>query len=241
MTCPSKPTNFAPGWMPCGSVSPRACVCVPGHDAAAVQPVQPRPMGVGRRKLLISLMKVPIRPAVQPKTAFHLMCAHTRRQAGACLRALARTNHPHTFGGLDGWTDQALARVPAVQPLVQPSSNPTTLPIKTMTQPAAQTSTAVNMRDHMPLVADFIDRKRVEWGKTYVNDCLRKALAGEAGWFYAIEAGHTVGTPFPVGHPIDAEQRMAVLVQAKFAAFMRWPDVQASASAVVQGVPHGAA
>lgn len=58
-----------------------------------------------------------------------------------------------------------------------------------MTKPAS-------MRDDMPMTAEFVDRKRVEWGRAYVNDCVRRAMAGQPGYFYAMERGHTLGTPW---------------------------------------------
>lgn len=85
----------------------------------------------------------------------------------------------------------------------------------------------------MPQTADFVDRKRVAWGRDHVDDCMRRALRGEPGFFYAMEAGHVRGTPFEEWHPVAAHQRAAVLVGASFAAFMREPEAQ--------GGEHGAA
>lgn len=86
----------------------------------------------------------------------------------------------------------------------------------------------------MPQTADFVDRKSVQWGRAHVRDCIERALRGEPGFFYALEAGHVRGTPFEDWHPVAAHQRTAVLVGASFAAFMREPEV-------AQGGEHGAA
>ncbi len=86
------------------------------------------------------------------------------------------------------------------------------------------TAKPASMRDAMPETADFVDRKSVEWGRAHVRDCIERALRGEPGWFYAMEAGHVRGTPFIEPDPVAEWQRMAVLVGASFAAFMREPE-----------------
>ena len=97
------------------------------------------------------------------------------------------------------------------------------------------TSKTPSMRDRMPHTAAFVDGKRKEWGREYVRECLQRAMQGEAGWFYAMEAGTTLGTPFgpadlaaPKGKQVADLQRMAVLIGSPFAVFMREP-VQTSA------------
>lgn len=86
-------------------------------------------------------------------------------------------------------------------------------------QPAAK----VDLRGHMPETAKWVDRKREELGAKHVNGCIRKALAGEPGWFYAIERGHVLGTPFPATHPIGQEQNMAITLGCTFAGFIANP------------------
>jgi hypothetical protein len=54
-------------------------------------------------------------------------------------------------------------------------------------------------------------------------EAVRQALAGQPGHFYAIEAGRTLGTPFPCTHPIHEQQRLAVVVGAPFAGFIAEP------------------
>jgi hypothetical protein len=79
------------------------------------------------------------------------------------------------------------------------------------------------MRQQMPKTAEWIDARRAEWGIDHVNGCLRKALAGQAGWFYAMERGHVLGTPFPATSEVHADQQLAVALGCAFAAFMARP------------------
>jgi predicted DNA-binding protein YlxM (UPF0122 family) len=44
-------------------------------------------------------------------------------------------------------------------------------------------------------------------GRGFVDECIKRALAGEAGYFYAMEGGHVLGTPFPAGEPIADRTR----------------------------------
>ena len=81
-----------------------------------------------------------------------------------------------------------------------------------------------NLRDQMPETAIFVDAKRKELGAEYVNGCIKAALAGKPGRFYAMENGHVLGTPFPATHPIDQDQRFALLTGCTFAAFIAQPN-----------------
>jgi hypothetical protein len=60
----------------------------------------------------------------------------------------------------------------------------------------SKTASKVDLRQQMPETAKWIEERRGEWGKAHVNECIRKAMTGEANQFYAMEAGHVVGTPF---------------------------------------------
>lgn len=91
-----------------------------------------------------------------------------------------------------------------------------------------------SLRDAMPNTADWIDKRRVDWGREHVDECLRNGVQrGMPGYFYAIEGGRAVGTPWPAGvvlgqvvpaGPSVAElQRVAVMCGVDFAAFMREP------------------
>ena len=72
----------------------------------------------------------------------------------------------------------------------------------------------------MPETAIFVDSKRKELGLEFVNDCIKQALSGVPGRFYAMENGHVLGTPFPATHTMAAHQDFALLTGCKFAAFI---------------------
>lgn len=75
----------------------------------------------------------------------------------------------------------------------------------------------------MPETAAFVDSKRSEYGAEFVNACIKQALAGQPGRFYAMENGHVLGTPYPPSHPIDQDQRFALFTGCNFAAFIAEP------------------
>ena len=52
----------------------------------------------------------------------------------------------------------------------------------------------MKLRELMPVTARRIDRMRDQFGKDVVNTMLRKAIAGECGYFFAMENHHTFGT-----------------------------------------------
>ena len=79
-------------------------------------------------------------------------------------------------------------------------------------------------RGDMPLTAAWLDERRAEYGKAHVNDCIRRSLAGEAGYFYAIEDGHVLGVPFPATHAMAHWQEYALICGVHYAAFLRTPD-----------------
>lgn len=86
-----------------------------------------------------------------------------------------------------------------------------------------QTPKRVDMRTTMPATAQWVDKQRAEWGAAHVNTCIRLALAGQPGEFYALEAGHVMGVPFPATHAMAAAQNYAVMCGVTFAGFMREP------------------
>lgn len=88
-----------------------------------------------------------------------------------------------------------------------------------MTQPKP-----ASLRETMPKTAEWVDRMRAQLGAAYVNEQIRLSLKGEPGRFYAIEGGNVLGTPFPPTHPIDQEQRLAVLIGVSFAGFIAEPE-----------------
>ena len=97
-----------------------------------------------------------------------------------------------------------------------------------MTSPASPQNAKPDLRQTMPETAKWVDERRVEFGVDHVNTCLRRALKGEPGFFYAIEGGQFLGTPFPVTHPIADQQNMAVMLGCKFAAFISLPTERAA-------------
>jgi len=92
-----------------------------------------------------------------------------------------------------------------------------------MEEKTTATKPAPNMRQAMPLTAEWVDEQRAKYGDAHVNACIRQAITGTPGLFYAMEAGHVLGTPFPSAHPIASEQNWAVMLGCKFAAFIAHP------------------
>lgn len=86
-----------------------------------------------------------------------------------------------------------------------------------MTEPTRQTP--ANMRATMPRTAAWVDKCRQRFGAPHVNACLRAALSGQAGHFYAVEAGHAVGAPFDW-----AACGLADIAGADFGAVMARPN-----------------
>ena len=91
-----------------------------------------------------------------------------------------------------------------------------------MNQPV-KAAKKLDMRTDMPCTTEWVEERRAEWGKAHVNGCIRRALAGEAGQFYAIEGGHVIGTPFPPHHDVSELQQYAVMCGTTFAAFIAEP------------------
>ena len=81
----------------------------------------------------------------------------------------------------------------------------------------------VDLRVSMPETAKWVNARRAEYGAAYVNGCIRRALAGEAGFFYAMEQGHVIGTPFPAASSLADWQRWAIVAGMRFAAFLQRP------------------
>ena len=61
---------------------------------------------------------------------------------------------------------------------------------------------ALNLREAMPTVADWIDALREAFGARAINEQIRRGMAGQSG-FFAAERGHTVGTPMPHAHGVS--------------------------------------
>jgi hypothetical protein len=73
----------------------------------------------------------------------------------------------------------------------------------------------------MPLTTDWVKQRRREWGNEYVTGMIRRGMQGERNCFYAIEAGHFIGTPFDWNEKLMFAVSMSVLTGAKFIAGMR--------------------
>jgi len=80
-----------------------------------------------------------------------------------------------------------------------------------------------NLRGSMPETAKWVDEQREKHGAPWVNSCIKAAMAGTAGRFYAMENGHFLGVPFPSTHPVAQDQDFALMVGCKFAAFIATP------------------
>lgn len=86
----------------------------------------------------------------------------------------------------------------------------------------------VDLRSAMPETAKWVDQQRRKLGATHVNSCLRRAMKGEPGLFYAIECGHVLGTPASLDTPMGNAQRWAVVMGTTFAGFIATPEGAAS-------------
>lgn len=86
---------------------------------------------------------------------------------------------------------------------------------------------AIDLRTAMPNVARLVDERRATHGAAWVNDRIKRAMAGQPNEFYAFEAGHVLGTPFQAEFDpvLDDSVRMALVWGGKFAMVMRTPDV----------------
>ena len=80
-----------------------------------------------------------------------------------------------------------------------------------------------SLRGSMPQTAQWVDEQREKHGAAHVNSCIKAAMSGQAGRFYAMENGHFLGVPFPSTHPVAQDQVFALLVGCKFAAFIATP------------------
>jgi hypothetical protein len=93
-------------------------------------------------------------------------------------------------------------------------------------------SQKIDLRQSMPKTAKWVSDRRAEFGAEHVNACLRRSLQGEPGLFYAMEAGHVLGTPFPAEAPESRWQNFSICTGAGFAVFMQPP--------AAKGGEHGA-
>lgn len=84
---------------------------------------------------------------------------------------------------------------------------------------------ALDLRRLMPQVSAEVDRARQDHGAEWVNEQIRRGLAGEPDRFFAFEGGQLIGTPFK----FDTMQRDDALRCAAFRASafvaLRRPEV----------------
>lgn len=67
-------------------------------------------------------------------------------------------------------------------------------------------ATKLDMRAEMPVCAAWIDMMREVFGKESVDAAIRRGMRGGQG-FYAVENGHTLGTPVVQGVRIGRDAR----------------------------------
>ena len=91
--------------------------------------------------------------------------------------------------------------------------------------PTGTGTTTPDMRTMMPTVAQQVNAWRGQYGRAWVNGCIKRGLTGEPGWFFAMEGGHVLGTP---ARAMDVEafsvQGFALLMGGRGAAFIREPQ-----------------
>lgn len=76
----------------------------------------------------------------------------------------------------------------------------------------------------MPGVARLMAEKRAKYGDAWVNECWKRSIDGEPGWFFAREGALAVGTPWS-GEP-ELENFAALRVTSTQALVMlREPEV----------------
>lgn len=78
------------------------------------------------------------------------------------------------------------------------------------------------MKSQMPKVAQWVGERREAWGNAHVSEMQKRGLRGEPGCFYAVEAGHVVGTPFAPDAAVQPWLQLGVLTGG-FVAAMRAP------------------
>lgn len=63
-----------------------------------------------------------------------------------------------------------------------------------------------SLREVMPVTAQLIDEYRAVFGKENIDQVIRRAMNGEPV-FYAVENGHTFGTPSPPRVRVQWDER----------------------------------
>jgi len=78
------------------------------------------------------------------------------------------------------------------------------------------------IRAAMPKVVGLVADKRKVWGDAHVNECQRRGMRGEAGWFFAREGPVSIGVPINGWSDVMAWQ----LTPGQAMLFMREPTQQ---------------
>lgn len=73
----------------------------------------------------------------------------------------------------------------------------------------------------MPGVARLVAEKRRKFGAEHVKECWARAMAGEAGWFFAREGAIAIGTPW--NEPAMANFAAAQVTATQALVVMREP------------------
>jgi len=93
------------------------------------------------------------------------------------------------------------------------------------------------MRERMPGVAKAVDDARRDWGPAWVNEQMRRALAGEADRFFAFEGGHLLGTPFTLDAALRDDALRGAMFGARHFVAIRPPEQAAPLSDVAGFTP----
>jgi hypothetical protein len=78
----------------------------------------------------------------------------------------------------------------------------------------------------MPKVWAQLEAWKAAWGAAHVAEAVRRGMAGEPGWFWAMEAGYVVGTPFSADPDLMRTLALGVAMGGPMAAVMRPPAAQ---------------
>lgn len=76
----------------------------------------------------------------------------------------------------------------------------------------------------MPGVGPLVAAKRKVMGDAHVNECIKRGLAGEAGWFFARQGAIAVGTPW-ADDPVMANFAAQSITSGQALVVMREPEV----------------
>ena len=87
-----------------------------------------------------------------------------------------------------------------------------------MSQQPSQADSKSDTRTLMPLTAAQVAEWRARFGAKHVNACIKAAIRGERNKFYAVEAGHFLGTPFDWTVQGAMAVSMSLLTGAKYVA-----------------------